>query len=113
MPTHRSTTGGLRVFALGSLRIVRDAESIDPSTWVRKKSRTLFGFLLGSRPRGVHKEQLMELLWPGTDPRKSAHSLQVVLSDLRKALGLGDGRGQGRSFVCRTGDSYSLDVGQS
>jgi DNA-binding SARP family transcriptional activator len=53
----------------------------------------------------------MEVLWPGVDPARSAHALQVVLSDLRSALGNGSGTNGGRPFVCRTGDDYSLDVG--
>ena len=109
--TSRSGTPSLTIFALGPLRIVGDAGPIDPSTWVRKKSRTLFGYLLCSRPRGVHKEQLMELLWPGTDPDRSAHSLQVALSDLRAGLGERRSARHRGAFIQRIGDRYSLDVG--
>jgi LuxR family maltose regulon positive regulatory protein len=108
-----STSPALSVFALGSLRIVRDSGPIPESAWVRKKARTLFGYLLCSRPRGVHKEQLMELLWPGADAQRSAHGLQVVLSDLRGVLANGGSTQEGRIFVCRIGDVYSLDVGRA
>src|SRR5262249_22189359 len=110
--TSGPTTPTLTVFTLGPLRIVSDVGEIDPAGWVRKKSRTLFGYLLCSRPRGVHKEQLMELLWPGTDPGRSARSLQVALSDLRSGLGERRTAGSRRAFIQRTGDYYSLDVGQ-
>jgi LuxR family maltose regulon positive regulatory protein len=103
----------LKVRALGSLHITRDDAPIDESAWRRRKSRTLFAYLLCARPRGVHKEQLIELLWPGADPVHSNHALQVALSDLRAVLGNGSGRRGGRPFLCRSGDAYSLDVGPS
>lgn len=107
------SVAALSIFALGPLRIVGNAGPIRESAWRRKKARTLFGYLVCSRPRGVHKEQLMELLWPGGDPGRSAHALQVVLSDLRATLGAARSRREGRTFICRAGDSYSLDVGQA
>ena len=101
----------LRVFALGSLRIFRDSKEIETSAWLRRKSHSLFAYLICERPRRVHKEELIEVLWKNADPDRGLHSLQVVLSDLRATLANGGPRRDGRAFVCRVGEHYSLDVG--
>jgi DNA-binding SARP family transcriptional activator len=103
--------GPLKIFAFGSLRVLRDVEEIPSAAWGRKKSRTLFAYLLCARPGRVHKEELIELLWPNADPARGTHMLQVVLSDLRAALGNGASRREGRAFIRRVGEHYSLDVG--
>jgi DNA-binding SARP family transcriptional activator len=103
----------LRVFALGSLRIVRNGEPVPSAAWVRLKSRTLFAYLLCARPRGVHKEVLIDLLWPSAEPTRGAHALQVAMSDLRATLTGRAARPRSRSYVVRMGELYSLDVGEA
>ncbi len=103
----------LRVFALGPLRIFRDDIEVPGSAWIRLKSRTLFSYLLCARPRRVHKEELIEILWPGVGPERGSHSLQVVLSDLRRALTGGVACHDGRALVRRLGEHYALEVGPS
>jgi LuxR family maltose regulon positive regulatory protein len=93
------------------MRIFRGETEVPPSAWVRLKSRTLFSYLVCARPRRVHKEELIETLWPGVGPDRGAHSLQVVLSDLRRALTGGVARRDGRALVHRLGEHYCLDVG--
>jgi DNA-binding SARP family transcriptional activator len=105
-------SSSLTVFALGPLRILRDSKPISPAAWVRLKSRTLFAYLLCIRPRGVHKEVLIDLLWPTADPERGAHALHVALSDLRVTLGSRRSAAGGR-HIRRTGDLYTLDVGDA
>jgi DNA-binding SARP family transcriptional activator len=100
----------LRVFGLGALRIFRDGVEIEQSVWARLKARTLYACLLCARPQRVHKEELIEFLWPGVEPERGARLLQVTLSDLRAALG-GGSREAGRRFVSRVGQHYGLEVG--
>jgi DNA-binding SARP family transcriptional activator len=90
------------VLAFGTLRILRDAQPTAAPVWRRQKSRTLFAYLLCARPRDVHREVLIELLWPGAEAGRGAHALQVALSDVRAALG---------GHVRRLGDLYGLDLG--
>ena len=107
-----SLSPSLCVFTLGALRIFRDGVEIEPSVWVRQKARTLCACLLSARPQRVHKEELMELLWPSVDPGRADRLLQVTLSDLRAVLG-GGSRQAGRRFVSRVGHHYGLEVGSS
>jgi len=106
-----SKTPAIRVFALGPLRVLSGSKEIAASAWFRRKSHSLFAYLICARPRRVHKEELIELLWPNADPDRGLHSLQVALSDLRATLANGGSRRQGRPFICRAGEHYSLDVG--
>jgi DNA-binding SARP family transcriptional activator len=106
-----SRAPALRVLALGPLRIFRDSKEIGTSAWLRRQSHSLFAYLICARPRRVHKEELIEVLWKNADPGRGLHSLQVALSDLRAALANGGSRRDGRAFVCRLGEHYTLDVG--
>jgi DNA-binding SARP family transcriptional activator len=100
----------LQVFGLGALRIFRDGVEIEQSIWARQKARTLYACLLCARPQRLHKEELIELLWPSVDPGRGDRLLQVTLSDLRAALG-GGSREAGRRFVSRVGQHYGLEIG--
>jgi DNA-binding SARP family transcriptional activator len=51
-----------------------------------RKAVSLFRYLLSRAPRGAHKEELMELLWPNSGPNEAAHSLHVTVSALRRYL---------------------------
>jgi DNA-binding SARP family transcriptional activator len=58
-----------------------------PAQWPSKKARTLLKILVAKRGRPVAREQLMEYLWPGEDPRKLGNRLSVALTALRTAIG--------------------------
>jgi len=55
--------------------------------WQTRKTKAVLKYLVLNRTRRVSREELMELLWPGSDPDTSAPSLRVTLSRLRRALG--------------------------
>jgi DNA-binding SARP family transcriptional activator len=59
----------------------------------------------GGRP--VHRERLMDALWPDADPAAGKRNLQVAVSSLRQALEPGVKRGSSALLV-RDGDSYRL-----
>jgi DNA-binding SARP family transcriptional activator len=102
----RTGSPALTVWTLGPLRLARDGEAIPPTAWHRLKARTLFAYLLCARPRRVHKEVLIDLLWPDAEPNRGAHALQVTLSDLRRTLGGGD-------HLRRVGPLYGLELGEA
>jgi DNA-binding SARP family transcriptional activator/ABC-type transport system substrate-binding protein len=55
-----------------------------------RKQRALLALLLLARNRPVSTERLIEEIWGGTPPERAVKSVQVYVSQLRKALG--DGR---------------------
>jgi len=71
---------------LGGFRVLRAGEPVPASTSQSKKARTLLKVLIARRGRPIPREALMELLWPGDDPRRLANRLSVALATLRAVL---------------------------
>jgi DNA-binding SARP family transcriptional activator len=81
-------------------------EAVDISS-IRPKVRTLLYLLAVEVGRAVHRETIMEMLWPGADPGASARSLHVAVATLRRVLEPGASRG-GFRLVPRDGEGYRL-----
>jgi ATP/maltotriose-dependent transcriptional regulator MalT/DNA-binding SARP family transcriptional activator len=109
----RATPPGLRIQMLGKFRVFVGEEELPGDRWKSRKARTLFQFLVYSRPRGyLNKELLMELLWPEEDPAITVKRLHVALVSLRKTLEPGIVKGSQSSYISRAGDSYKVDIGE-
>lgn len=68
---------------LGSLEAVAGAATADLGT---PKQRALLAILLLHAGEIVSVDRLVESLWPERPPRTAAHSIQIYVSELRKAL---------------------------
>ena len=55
---------------------------------------------LAFHPEGATRDQLLEAVWPGEDPKRSEQRLWQSTSDVRRALG---------DVIAREGDRYTLD----
>jgi DNA-binding SARP family transcriptional activator len=84
---------------------MRDGVPIPKAAWQSKKARDLLKLLVTSR-RPVHREQLMELLWPDTDAAKSGNRLSVLLSMVRDVL---QPQRDGHEPLATDGNSVWLD----
>jgi DNA-binding SARP family transcriptional activator len=108
---HAEAPVGLRIHALGPLRVERAGESIE--RWGGDKAGTrqaqgLFAFLLDRGERGVTKDEAVELIWPDTDLERADLAFHRTMVGLRQTL---DPRRDGRtSQVIRFhNDRYRLD----
>src|SRR5262245_29997794 len=68
---------------LGSLEAVADGVSVDLGA---PKQRSLLAILLMHVGEIVPTDRLIDLLWGDDPPRTAAHSVQIYVSELRKAL---------------------------
>jgi DNA-binding SARP family transcriptional activator/pimeloyl-ACP methyl ester carboxylesterase/class 3 adenylate cyclase len=68
---------------LGPLEVTADGR---PAKLAGARSRAVLAMLLVHANQVVSSDRLIEELWPGHPPRKAADSLQVRMSELRKAL---------------------------
>lgn len=75
--------------------------------WRDEKSKELFCFLLHNARRDVSKEEVLDALWQGDDPRKALRQLYNGIYYLRKALA---DHGIGRELLCIQG-CYRLELG--
>ena len=74
------------VLTLGSFRVLLSGSPVTSSDWQSRKARTLLKVLISRYGGPVNREVLMEILWPGEKPTKSASRLSVALSTLRSVL---------------------------
>jgi DNA-binding SARP family transcriptional activator len=74
----------LRAWVLGKFALANGGSSV--ASWSGTKGQSIFKYLLAQRGRAVHKEVLMELLWPDGDPEASRRSLHQAIYSLRKTL---------------------------
>jgi DNA-binding SARP family transcriptional activator len=103
---------GLRVYALGPLRVERDGERIE--RWGGDKAGTyqseaLFAFLFDRRGRGVTKDEAEEVIWPGLELDKSDTAFHRTISALRRTLEPGLKRGNESKLVTYHHERYWLD----
>jgi DNA-binding SARP family transcriptional activator len=96
------------------LRILGPLEAVDGDRPVQlggNKPRTLLTLLIVRRGDVVPVDEIIEVLWGDAAPKTAEHSIQVYISDLRKALANGveiDTRSGGYSLRI-AGDSLDLN----
>jgi DNA-binding SARP family transcriptional activator len=100
--------GALAVTCFGGFRMSRDDVEVDFSS-VKPKVRALMRLLAIHAGRPVHREVIIDALWPQSTTRAATHGLHVAMSSLRKLLEPEAGRGEFR-FLAREGDAYRLVV---
>jgi len=89
---------GMEFAILGPLE-VRDGDRSVPLTG---RQRAILALLLIRRGEPVSPERLIEEFWSDPPPRTAAKSVQVRVSELRRALGDG--------VVVRRGGGYALEL---
>ncbi|MFD5735752.1 BTAD domain-containing putative transcriptional regulator [Streptomyces sioyaensis] len=76
---------------------------------VRPRARAAMRLLTMRAGRPVHREALIEALWPDVPPKSATANLQVAVSSLRSLLEPDRDRGKPR-LVVRVGDAYLLNL---
>jgi DNA-binding SARP family transcriptional activator len=98
----------LEVRCFGGFRLLREGAPID-MTAVRPRARRALRCLALFPGRPVHRETLIEALWPGGAADGATRHLHVLISTLRHVLEPGIGRGES-SLIVRDGEAYRLDL---
>ncbi|MBD7918563.1 winged helix-turn-helix domain-containing protein [Cellulomonas sp. Sa3CUA2] len=97
----------LDVRCLGAFRLAVGG-SVVPTSSLRPQHAALLRTLALSAPAPVHRDRLVEWFWPGRLPERGQHSLQVAVSDVRRAL---DAASPGAGAVLRRVEQeYALGV---
>src|SRR4051795_4651338 len=89
----------VQVKLLGGFEVVHDGVPVAAEAWVRRQAAQLVQLLALSRERRLHREQVVDALWPGLSwetagPRlhKAAHYARRALDDAGGGV-LGQGPG--------------------
>lgn len=78
----------LRIGMLGGFRVSLGARIIDDSAWRLRKSRNLLKLLALAPGHRLHREELLDTLWPDLDSRAAANNLHYALHVARGVLGV-------------------------
>jgi predicted ATPase/DNA-binding SARP family transcriptional activator len=80
----------LAVRTLGGFLVLRDGKRIDPARWRRKSVADLFTCLLSTHGHRLHREQVIDALWPGADADWASRELHRAIHALRALLSAPD-----------------------
>jgi class 3 adenylate cyclase len=104
-----------RIELLGGLRAVRGEQIV--TRFQTQQTGLLLAYMAYYRQRSHPREALIELLWPGCEPRAGRHRLSMALSALRAQLAL-DGEPAGTVIMADRGSvrlnpaAVTTDVGE-
>jgi len=98
----------LRVRTLGGFGVRREAMEIPEAAWGREKALHLFQFLVTARTTHLHKEQIIDRLWPEIDADEGDRDFKVALNAVYRVLEPGRRPRSESRFVQRSGLVYSL-----
>lgn len=76
----------LEVRTLGRFALFAGGRALPHARWPRKQALTLLKYLVTLRGRPVHRERLIECLWPDVGERQGRQRLKVTVYFLRREL---------------------------
>lgn len=80
----------LHITLLGGFSVRNDGRDILPTEWKRRKAAAIVKILALTPGHRMHREQLMDLLWPDLEPEQAANGLYQALHAARRALDGGE-----------------------
>jgi DNA-binding SARP family transcriptional activator len=95
----------LQIFALGKFGLAANGRGIAVDKWKRKQAVTLLKFLVTHLDRPVHRERILDCLWPDVDEERGWGRLKVTMYYLRTQL---RASGAGEDAVSTVGEAYLL-----
>jgi DNA-binding SARP family transcriptional activator len=76
----------LRIWLLGGFRVTVDGSPVADGSWRRNKARAVVKLLALAPGHRLHREQLMDTLWPDLAPEAAAGNLRKAVYFARQAL---------------------------
>jgi len=76
----------VRIWLLGGFRVSIGSSTIEKGAWRLRKAAALVKLLALAPGHGIHGEQAMDILWPGSAFEAASNSLRQVLHDARRVL---------------------------
>lgn len=109
-PGNQSRNTALQVKALGGFRVWRKGEEIPENSWGREKAIHLFQFLITIRKRHMHKEQIIDQLWPELSLDHGNRDFKVALNSILKTIEPERAARQKSRFIHRFNLAYGLNI---
>lgn len=89
-PSHapNATAPLLSIRLLGRFQVMVGTVEIEESAWRLRKAQSLVKLLALAPGQRLHREQVLEALWPNVDPESATNSLHQALHAARSALAI-------------------------
>jgi DNA-binding SARP family transcriptional activator len=102
----------LYIHCFGTFSIFRQGVEMVSHKWGSLKAKQLLKYLaIHSAKGGIHKDRLLEILWPNQDPTLTSNRLNVALSTIRKHIEPGFQRKERPTYLVKQGETYRLNLG--
>jgi DNA-binding SARP family transcriptional activator len=82
----RTARPGVAITSLGAFGVSIDGRAVPADAWQSRIARDVLAMLVANRGRPIHREVLLERIWPDDDPAKSSNRLSVAVSTIRSVL---------------------------
>ncbi len=109
-PGESGLTPALRFQTLGGFRAWRGGQEIPRTAWGREKALHLIQFLVTARKQPLHKEGIIDRLWPELDLETGDRDFKVALHAIQNALEPERKPRAPSRYIRRTGLAYGLDL---
>jgi DNA-binding SARP family transcriptional activator len=84
--SHRGSVCPLRLALLGGFKAERVGDARPVSGWQRRSAKTLLKILATHPRHALHREEIVELVWPGVEVESAINSFGKALYAARRAL---------------------------
>lgn len=105
MPRARPLDQPPRIYTLGHFGLVLNGHQVAVEGWARKQSLTVLKYLVAHRGTAVHRERLMDCLWPEVGQERARQRLKVTVYFLRQQV---RAAGMEGDFIESCGAGYLL-----
>lgn len=111
-PAGRQTNSGIRICLLGHFRIKIDGRDRSLDDLKNAKALMTIKYLAAMHSHGfVHRDEIIELLWPEQDFNRTRKRFNVAVSAIRKFFEPHIQRGQPSAYLKKRGVSFKIDPG--
>lgn len=108
-PGEQSAPKALEIYVLGPFQVRRNGELVPEDAWGSERAKLLFAYLLDKSKVTFSRDELIELLWPESDPVETGNNFHVTLYRLRRALEPDLKRGKDSSYIKHIGGRYQFN----
>lgn len=109
LPARSQTTVPLAIYGLGRFRIFTNGKPLADRAFRRRRSLEILKILLTHYGTRLHRDELVELLWPDELPKAAERSVKVAIHYLRRALATNGGQ-QTREFILTQNGGYAFNT---
>lgn len=104
------TAPTIRIQLFGPFQVWREGQRIPAKVWKQEKTKRLLKILASAPGQVFSRDQLIEWLWPETDPKRAQDTLKNRIAELRRILEPSLKHGEQSQFIHTSHEGYYFDA---